>query len=89
MAIRRSDRMRLARLAGPVLDVSTLRRVLGVLTARPAIEISRQFEIDPQRATLLPAGLVILEGVGRLLQTVLRVGRGGIREGVLLEALRR
>jgi exopolyphosphatase / guanosine-5'-triphosphate,3'-diphosphate pyrophosphatase len=79
----------LARLAGPVLDVSTLRRVLSVLTARPAIEISRQFEIDPQRATLLPAGLVILEGVGRLLQTILRVGRGGIREGVLLEALRR
>jgi exopolyphosphatase/guanosine-5'-triphosphate,3'-diphosphate pyrophosphatase len=78
----------LARLAGPVLDTSTLTRVLGLLTGGPAVEIARRFEIDPQRATLLPAGLLILEGVGRVLGTALRVGRGGIREGVLLEALR-
>ncbi|MFZ0043954.1 MAG: hypothetical protein WAK93_21775 [Solirubrobacteraceae bacterium] len=78
----------LARLAGSVLDTATLTRMLELLTGGPALEISRRFGIDPQRATLLPAGLLILEGVGRLLGTTLQVGRGGIREGVLLEALR-
>ena len=41
---------------------------------------------DVQR--LLPAGLLILEGVAGLLRAPLSVGRGGIREGVLLEAMK-
>ena len=39
-----------------------------------------------QRARLLPAGLLILEAIAQCLETDLEVGRGGIREGVLLEA---
>jgi exopolyphosphatase/pppGpp-phosphohydrolase len=64
-------------------------RALDLLTGAPAAEIAARFEIDARRAALLPAGLVILEAVGVLLGATLRVGRGGVREGVLLEALRR
>ncbi|HWE09464.1 MAG TPA: hypothetical protein VG325_08915 [Solirubrobacteraceae bacterium] len=76
----------LSRVAGPVLDAAALQRSLVVLTGEPAAAVARRFAIDPQRARLLPAGLLILAGAARLLQTTLTVGRGGIREGVLLEA---
>jgi exopolyphosphatase/guanosine-5'-triphosphate,3'-diphosphate pyrophosphatase len=75
----------LGRLAGPVLDAAALGRALALLTAERSSEIARRFAIDPQRARLLPAGLLILEGVAEAFGA-LRVGQGGIREGVLLEA---
>jgi exopolyphosphatase / guanosine-5'-triphosphate,3'-diphosphate pyrophosphatase len=78
----------LGRVAGPVLDASAFERALAVLAAEPATAVARRFLIDPQRARLLPAGLLILEGASRLLEATIQVGRGGIREGVLLEALR-
>jgi len=77
----------LARLAGPVLDADALAGSLRVLTAEPAATVAGRFLIDPQRARLLPAGLIILQAMARLLGAELTVGRGGIREGVLLEAL--
>ena len=61
-------------------------RALDLLAAESSSEIARRFMIDPERARLLPAGLLILEGIAELLGAALRVGRGGIREGVLLEA---
>jgi exopolyphosphatase/guanosine-5'-triphosphate,3'-diphosphate pyrophosphatase len=76
----------LGRLAGPVLDAAALGRALALLAAERSSEISRRFAIDPERARLLPAGLLILEGVVEVFGAALRVGRGGIREGVLLEA---
>jgi exopolyphosphatase / guanosine-5'-triphosphate,3'-diphosphate pyrophosphatase len=76
----------LSRVAGSVLDARALQRSLNVLTGEPAAVVARRFAIDPERARLLPAGLLILEATARLLQTTLTVGRGGIREGVLLEA---
>jgi exopolyphosphatase/guanosine-5'-triphosphate,3'-diphosphate pyrophosphatase len=78
----------LGRLAGPVLDVGAFERALAVLAAEPAAAVAERFLIDPQRARLLPAGLLILQGASRLLEATIQVGRGGIREGVLLEALR-
>jgi exopolyphosphatase/guanosine-5'-triphosphate,3'-diphosphate pyrophosphatase len=77
----------LGRVAGPVLDAGALERALTVLTAESATAVARRFLIDPQRARLLPAGLLILQGTSRLLEATIQVGRGGIREGVLLEAL--
>lgn len=77
----------LARVAGPVLHLAALGRALELLTGQPASEIAARFSIDAERARLLPAGLLILEGVSALLRVPLRVGRGGIREGVLLEAV--
>jgi exopolyphosphatase / guanosine-5'-triphosphate,3'-diphosphate pyrophosphatase len=77
----------LARLAGPVLDADVLERSLRVLTAESAAVVAGRFLIDSQRARLLPAGLLILQAMAQLLGAELTVGRGGIREGVLLEAL--
>jgi exopolyphosphatase/guanosine-5'-triphosphate,3'-diphosphate pyrophosphatase len=77
----------LARVAGPVLDAAAFERALAVLAGAPAATVAERFLIDPQRARLLPAGLLILQGAARLLEATIEVGRGGIREGVLLEAL--
>ena len=79
----------LARLAGPRLDAASLQRSLALLTSRRSTEIARRFGLDHDRVRLLPAGLVILEAVSRLFGVGLSIGRGGIREGVLLEAAAR
>jgi exopolyphosphatase / guanosine-5'-triphosphate,3'-diphosphate pyrophosphatase len=79
----------LGRVAGRMLDARSLQRALAVLADAPAAAVAVRFSIDPERARLLPAGLLILEGASRLLEATIEVGRGGIREGVLLEALRR
>jgi exopolyphosphatase/guanosine-5'-triphosphate,3'-diphosphate pyrophosphatase len=77
----------LARLAGAVLDAGALVRALRVLAHEPSAVVAQRTQIDPQRARLLPAGLLILEAMARRLGTRIVVGRGGIREGVLLEAM--
>ncbi len=77
----------LSRVAGPVLDANALARSLHLLAELPAEAVAARFAIDPERARLLPGGLLILEAAAGLLGTPVRVGRGGIREGVLLEAL--
>ncbi len=78
----------LGRVAGLVLDAAAFERALAVLAGASAGAVAERFLIDPQRARLLPAGLLILQGAARLLEATIQVGRGGIREGVLLEALR-
>lgn len=77
----------LARMAGSLLDAQALLRSLRVLASEPSAMIARRSQIDPQRARLLPAGLLILEAMARQLGTTIVVGQGGIREGVLLEAM--
>jgi exopolyphosphatase/guanosine-5'-triphosphate,3'-diphosphate pyrophosphatase len=79
----------LGRLAGPVLDAASLGRSLRLLADESSSKIAERFMIDVQRVRLLPAGLLILEAIATLLGTTLRVGRGGIREGLLLEAPQR
>lgn len=79
----------LARVAGEALDAGALERALAQLCAAPAGAVALRFGIDPQRARLLPGGVLVLAGAARAFGTALRVGRGGIREGVLLEAWRR
>jgi exopolyphosphatase/guanosine-5'-triphosphate,3'-diphosphate pyrophosphatase len=73
------------RLVGPVLDSAAIRTALRTLVTLRAAEVARRFAMDAQRVTLLPAGLVILEAVSALLEVPLQVGRGGLREGILLE----
>jgi exopolyphosphatase / guanosine-5'-triphosphate,3'-diphosphate pyrophosphatase len=77
----------LSRVAGPILDATALERSLALLTSEPAAAVATSYQIDPQRARLLPAGLLIMEAMAALLGAALTVGQGGIREGVLLEAL--
>jgi exopolyphosphatase/guanosine-5'-triphosphate,3'-diphosphate pyrophosphatase len=77
----------LARVAGPVLDAGALVRSLRLLAGEPSALVAQRAQIDPQRARLLPAGLLILDAMAQRLGTRIVVGRGGVREGVLLEAM--
>jgi exopolyphosphatase/guanosine-5'-triphosphate,3'-diphosphate pyrophosphatase len=75
----------LRRLAGPVLDPDALTRSLQLLATEPSTEVARRFALDRERVRLLPAGLLILQAASELFGTALQIGRGGVREGVLLE----
>ena len=75
----------LRRMAGAELSHDALERAIRVLASAPAAEVAERFELDPERVTLLPAGVLILEAVGDALGTSLKIGNGGIREGVVLE----
>jgi exopolyphosphatase / guanosine-5'-triphosphate,3'-diphosphate pyrophosphatase len=76
----------LRRVAGPLLDSEAFSRALQMLTTRRATEVARRFALDPERARLLPAALLILQAASELFGTSLQIGRGGVREGMLLEA---
>ena len=56
-----------------------------MLAPRPAAEVARAHGLAPERAGLLPAGLLVLDAAARRLGMPLRIGRGGLREGVVLE----
>ncbi|MDQ3740406.1 MAG: hypothetical protein M3389_05605 [Actinomycetota bacterium] len=79
----------LRRLVGSVLDPEALERGLRVLATTPAADVARRFELDVERVRLLPAGMLVLEEASRLFGAPLRIGRGGLREGVILEELAR
>ena len=77
----------LRRLVGAELSYETLERGVRVLSVTPIAEVARRFELDPERVKLLPAGIRVLEALSRCLDLPLRIARGGLREGVLLELL--
>jgi exopolyphosphatase / guanosine-5'-triphosphate,3'-diphosphate pyrophosphatase len=74
--------------AGAVLDSAAFGRSLRLLATERAAVIAARFGIDVERVRLLPAGLLILQAASELLGAPLQIGRGGLREGVLLEASR-
>jgi len=74
--------------AGPLLGPIAFSTAFGELAGRPAAEVARRFGIEPQRARLLPAGLMILEAAAQRFGRPLLVGGGGLREGVVLELAR-
>ncbi len=76
----------LRRLAGPLLDADALARALQLLVTCRRSDVAERFGLDPDRVRLLPAGLLILEAVSERFGTSLQIARGGVREGVLLEA---
>jgi exopolyphosphatase / guanosine-5'-triphosphate,3'-diphosphate pyrophosphatase len=75
----------LRRMAGAELSHEALERAIRLLASAPAAELAERFELDPERVRLLPAGVLILEAVGDALGVALKIGNGGIREGVVLE----
>jgi exopolyphosphatase/guanosine-5'-triphosphate,3'-diphosphate pyrophosphatase len=77
----------LHRLVGPDLNAATLGHGLELLCEAPAKATAERFDLDPERVRLLPAGMVVLEAVCAHLRLALRVVRGGLREGVVLERL--
>jgi exopolyphosphatase / guanosine-5'-triphosphate,3'-diphosphate pyrophosphatase len=76
----------LQRLAGPLLDSDAFHRSLALLTTERRADVARRFALDVERVRLLPAGLLILEGASELFGASLQIARGGLREGVLIEA---
>ncbi len=75
----------LRRLVGGELAHETLERGIRVLSSTPIAEVAERFELDEERVRLLPAGILVLEAISDLLDLPLRIARGGLREGVLLE----
>jgi exopolyphosphatase/guanosine-5'-triphosphate,3'-diphosphate pyrophosphatase len=74
-------------LVGAVLEYETLERAVRVLTGIPVAEVAKRFELDPQRVRILPAGVLILEKLSELLGQPLQIGKGGLREGIILDLL--
>jgi exopolyphosphatase / guanosine-5'-triphosphate,3'-diphosphate pyrophosphatase len=77
----------LRRLVGTVLEYETLERGIRVLCGDPAVDVGRRFELDPTRVQILPTGVLLLEKVSDLLGQPLQIGKGGLREGVILDLL--
>jgi exopolyphosphatase/guanosine-5'-triphosphate,3'-diphosphate pyrophosphatase len=75
----------LRRMAGAELTHDALERAVRLLAGAPRAEIAERFELDPERVHLLPAGVLILDAVSAALGTALKIGGGGLREGVVLE----
>lgn len=76
----------LRRLAGERLDEAAFVRLFELLSSVRAADVARRYALDEQRVRLLPAGLLILQAAAEVFGATLRIGRGGIREGALLEA---
>jgi exopolyphosphatase/guanosine-5'-triphosphate,3'-diphosphate pyrophosphatase len=74
-------------LVGAVLEYETLERAVRVLAGDPIIEVAKKFELDPRRVRILPAGVLLLEKLAELLGQPLQIGKGGLREGVILDLL--
>ncbi len=77
----------LRRLVGAVLEYETLERGVRVLCGDPAAEVARRFELDPVRVRILTTGVLLLEKISELLGQPLQIGKGGLREGIILDLL--
>jgi exopolyphosphatase/guanosine-5'-triphosphate,3'-diphosphate pyrophosphatase len=77
----------LRKVVGAVLEYETLERGIRVLCGDPAADVARRFELDPVRVRILPTGVLLLEKVSELLGQPLQIGKGGLREGVILDLL--
>jgi exopolyphosphatase/guanosine-5'-triphosphate,3'-diphosphate pyrophosphatase len=74
-------------LVGAVLEYETLERGIRVLASDPVADVARRFELDPRRVRILPTGVLLLEKLSELLGQPLQIGKGGLREGIILDLL--
>jgi len=74
-------------LVGAVLEYETLERAVRVLSSDEIADVAKSFELDPRRVKLLPAGVLLLEKFSDMLGQPLQIGKGGLREGIILELL--
>jgi exopolyphosphatase / guanosine-5'-triphosphate,3'-diphosphate pyrophosphatase len=77
----------LRRLVGAVLEYETLERGIRVLAGDKAVDVAKRFELDPERVRILTTGVLLLEKISELLGQPLQIGKGGLREGVVLDLL--
>jgi exopolyphosphatase/guanosine-5'-triphosphate,3'-diphosphate pyrophosphatase len=74
-------------LVGALLEYETLERAIRVLTGDPIEHVAKRFELDPRRVRLLPAGVIVLEKISELLACPLQIGKGALRDGVIIDLL--
>jgi exopolyphosphatase/guanosine-5'-triphosphate,3'-diphosphate pyrophosphatase len=79
----------LRKLVGRKLGPVELAKAMGLLQRFSAEELTGRYDIDLWRARALPAGAAIVSEIQSRLCVPLEVGRGGLREGVVLELLDR
>jgi exopolyphosphatase/guanosine-5'-triphosphate,3'-diphosphate pyrophosphatase len=77
----------LRKLVGTVLEYETLERAVRVLSRDRVEDVAKQFELDPRRVRILPAGVLLIEKLSELLGQPLQIGKGGLREGIILTLL--
>jgi exopolyphosphatase / guanosine-5'-triphosphate,3'-diphosphate pyrophosphatase len=77
----------LGRVVGPELSPAALAGAIEVLFTLPRAAAARRFGVHAERMWLLPAGLVLLQAAAAAFGTSLRIGRGGLREGVVIDEL--
>jgi exopolyphosphatase / guanosine-5'-triphosphate,3'-diphosphate pyrophosphatase len=73
------------RIVGASLGQADLAMALSLLAATPEAELVRLFDIDEERTRTVAAGAVILAALQERLGAPLRVVRGGLRDGALVE----
>ena len=74
-------------LVGAVLEYETLERAVRVLSTDEIADVAKRFELDARRVKLLPAGVLLLEKFSDMLGQPLQIGKGGLREGIILDML--
>jgi exopolyphosphatase/guanosine-5'-triphosphate,3'-diphosphate pyrophosphatase len=74
-------------LVGAVLEYETLERAVRVLSSDEMLDVAKRFELDSRRVKLLPAGVLLLEKFSQMLGQPLQIGKGGLREGIILTLL--
>jgi exopolyphosphatase/guanosine-5'-triphosphate,3'-diphosphate pyrophosphatase len=74
-------------LVGAALEYETLERALRILSTTEIAEVAKRFELDPRRVRILPTGVMLLEKLSQILGQPLQIGKGGLREGVILDLL--
>ncbi len=79
----------LGAMAGGELGRRSLQRLLATLVASPSPQTAQSLSLDLRRARVLPAAVIVLQRALEVLGCPLRVGSGGVREGVILEELAR
>ena len=77
----------LHRIAGDLLGAEALDHALDLLCNESVASVAARYELEPERVALLPAGMVVLRWASALIGCQLRVGSGGLREGIVLELL--
>ena len=74
-------------LAGQELGEEEFREALNLLSAEPSDILAQQFGLEPVRVRMLPAGLLVLAELSRRLGKPLRICKGGLREGAIMEMI--
>jgi exopolyphosphatase/guanosine-5'-triphosphate,3'-diphosphate pyrophosphatase len=79
----------LKRIVGPRLGGDELTHLLVLVASTPPSELAARYGIDRERTRTIAAGTVILAAFQELLDTPLKVVRGGLRDGAIAELAER